>query len=432
MSEGGEGITPTEVQSQEKPQANDTAREAFIQKDKPKADKLVAKRWERTKQRIDNIKKDLKTLASKDDEPHSEGIVAKKGELSGIELANFNRNLGGKNPEFKPKPETGLPQEQEYYDSPKLEQELQTTETITDPKTGQKITVMKLNWEAFDPDNKDAAARPIVFLTQYNNGVLNGPENNRLRELARLTGRPVIGLNYPGMQSEDLTQEQKDALDSGEGYAKVAAAQLRAMKEQGMTDIDITGASMGAWAAAALAAEASDIKINVHGLHLVEPPGVVKVKPLELAKRMGAADLDLAQSAPYDPDTRKAGGWDKPLKRLLSIAGFVTSAPKNDKMFRYAKSMAQEPIATSLDKAMATNANLQITIETGSESKISPIHGVNQLVNHLRGNNDGASRVSQIIEPGGDHASFENGKIYADKVVNALRKLKVPDKVEAS
>jgi pimeloyl-ACP methyl ester carboxylesterase len=327
-------------------------------------------------------------------------------------FARFNKSMDGLNPDIDLTSESDLPAFDHEY-PPELAQELRSPEMVADPQTGQKLNVLKLNWE-----NKEDEPRVMVYLPPYNHAIGEGGTNYRLAELARQTGRPTIGIDHPQMgASEGLTDEQKRAFREGGGYGAVAEAELRVLQKLGVKDIDLGAISMGAFAAASIAELAEKYDIKVHNLVMVETLGIEEFSLLGLAGRFmkEGSNLDLDQTHPMDPKMIQATGQDtSSVARISEIASWAASIPKNDPRFVYARAMTQESIEKSLAYALQNNPDLHIQIVHGSESRVSQAEANARLAGNLE--EIGGDRVGRAVFPGESHSVLESAKRFAATV----------------
>ena len=349
----------------------------------------------------------------------AEGVVKKAKEKNLIDnpLARFNLNLDGQNPDWEAKDGTKSPAHEKKKLSP--------SEKVKDPKTGQQLNVLKSNWEKFDSQSR---SRVLVFLPPYNNAVDTGATNYRAEQLGRQIDGPVLSIDHPGMgKSDKLTSEQKKALQSDEGYDPVAEAELRVMKEMGITDIDLVGQSMGAWAAVSLAKKAESLGIKVHNLIVVDSPGEKEMKEKTFGGELTSGEmsegkyLDLYQSAPYDTEMRSASGQHhSAVKKNADLARWALSSLANDPRGIYRKAMARESLTDDIADALHSNPDLRVKIVNGTLSRISPQEANAKLVKIL--SERYPDRVSQAIFQGEPHLVMEPAKRFASFVKTVIRK----------
>jgi pimeloyl-ACP methyl ester carboxylesterase len=226
--------------------------------------------------------------------------------------------------------------------------------------------------------------------------------------------------------SDKLTVEQKQGLEGTEGYGVIADAQLRAMKKLGITEIDVTGQSMGAWAAASLAERAAAQGIKVRHAIIVDSAGVQDMDPEgfinEISKREMAEGkyLDLYQSTPYDPELRHAAGQHHMMiKKKVDLGLWAASTKLNDPGGVYNKSMSKSSLEGTLDQALKNDPDLTVRMVNGTLSQVSPTEANNNIVTTLSSRHPG--RVAHSVYPGEPHLVMEDAKRYATQVQLALR-----------
>lgn len=315
---------------------------------------------------------------------------------------------------WQPIETSGLPTS-DTTPSRELQRELRSPIKLTDSATGQSFTGLKLNWRQF---SQDTPQRVIVSLPEYNSPVRKGPPRYRVEELARQTGSPVLAINYPKVDgSSRFTATQKKALREDGDYGFIALAQLRALQAEGITDIDLVGRSMGAWAAASLAAHAQEVGITVHNLVMVDSPGVTRFTEKELMSKefSEGTNYDFYLQHPYDLAQRTAGGIHPTRTRAYTgLARWFLTIPLNDPFGVERKAMAKNTLEQTLQKALDTNPAMQLQHITGSVSSISPDESNRDIMQQLQSNFPG--RAHQSIFPGEPHLILENGKAFAATV----------------
>jgi len=348
--------------------------------------------------------KGLQSFNVEQDQARAQKVVEQQDEKITDPFAKFNLNTTGLNPEFVPKPETDLPTKIENADRATIEREATTIFEMTDPATGQKYDGL-----FFNQDKRDRQ-RVLVMLPPFANDLHQQPANYRMAAVASELGVPMLALNHPGVgESEKLTKELRTSLkNTQEGYGDIARSILRALKEQGITEIDLAGVSMGAFEAVELARVAAedDIDIEVRSLVAVELPGVSDMSLGELGSNFAkeGSYLDLYQSAPYDPDLRKAGKQDQ--SGLRRTAGLIKWLPEVVKSRRYANAMAKDIMADHLSDALRANPDLNVSLVNGTLSTISPHERNVEIVNQLKA--EGHPNVRLTTYPGEPHAVDEN------------------------
>jgi|GEM_PF-5281071 len=348
--------------------------------------------------------KGLQSFDVEQDQARAQQLVDQQREKITDPFAEFNLNTTGLNPEFVPKPETGLPTKIENADRATIEREATTVFEMADPETGQKYDGL-----FFNRDRRDQH-RVLVMLPPFANDPHQQPANYRMAAVARELGVPMLALNHPGVgESEKLTKELRTSLkNTQEGYGDIARSMLRALKEQGITEIDLAGVSMGAFEAVELARVAAEdgIHIQVKSLVAVELPGVTSMSLAKLGSNFAkeGSYLDLYQTAPYDPGLRKAGGHDQ--SSLRRTAGFVKWLPQVARSRRYANALAKDIMADHLSDALRANPDLNVNLVNGAQSTISPHERNVEIVNQLKA--EGHPNVRLTTYPGEPHAVDEN------------------------
>lgn len=392
-------------------------------------------------QRLDEVREKLSKFIEKD-RAKAEKVVAQKGKLIDNPMARFNLGLPvtgeevklekGKrvldaegnpirtgrhieiqnlNPDWQPTPESELPPVPEATPSETLLQEIKNGEKIIDPESGQQFNALKLNWEKMRIGNE----RVLVFLPPFNNAIEEGATNYRIQELARQLEMPTLAIDHPSVgKSDKLTDKQKEAMKGGDGYTEIARAELRAMQQMGIKEIDIVGQSMGAFTAAEMARVANEFDIEIKNLLLIESPGVEDVSLKEIAQRFLSEGkyLDLYQSTPYDPAMREASGLtSSTLERQWDLLSWGVSAFKNSGV-KYAEMMRHKVLTDYLKQGLSTNPDMKVTLMNGTISTVSPREANNQVVEDLKA--DGyADRIRHVTLPGEPHSVMENAKRFA-------------------
>lgn len=353
-----------------------------------------------------NIPKDIKAAAK---------LEERKGHLIDNPIARFNMGLEGLNPDWQPKGERV-----EAKPTPEsLKKELQNIERFPDPVTGQNFGVLRLNWEKFGPDS-----RVMVFIPSYGNTIEMSTNNYRLEELTKYLEVPVLAIDHPNSGGSDKwTDEQRDILAREKSYRAIAEAQLRMMKAQGIKEIDLVGQSMGGWAIAEIARQAAHHGIKVKNLVVIEAPGVEDFTSKEMQDNLLSEFkyLGLAQSRPYDPRMREAGGQHKSaFERAMGHAQFYMATKfKRDPGGLYSDSMIGESLPTILEESLRLNPDLHLTVVNGTTSKVSPRESNSRMVKKLRdaGFQD---RVRHIMLPGEGHFAMESSKRFAPTTTMAV------------
>ncbi len=355
------------------------------------------------------------------DKKKAETFARKNLPLVKNPVAHFNL---AQQDHWQPTEESGLPP-LPSYDTEGVVEALKNPEKISDPETGQQFRVVKLNWqerESLSVDQVDnPQQRPLMYIPEYGwSAAHEGPIQLRLEELVRQTGRPVFSIDHPGWGSDNLTEEQKKALKTDEGYGPIAEAQLRVMKEMGIKDVDLVGISMGAWSAASLAEKAEQEGIKVHNLVVMESPGVEEMSATKLmsGEISEAKRLELYHSMPYDVRLRELSGHFKSaFRRNIDLVKWGLGGMKAGGS-KYIQAMGRETLGNHLGKAIESNPDLHVQVMNGTDSKVSPSGANASLVNALQ--ERFPERIHQSVFPGDSHSFGENPQRFASVVRLAL------------
>lgn len=389
--------TQVDVEAQKLDEVRDKL-SRFIEKDKAKAEKVVAKK----EKLLTNPMARANVIGLH--EPATEEVVE-----NGVRV--IRKKLGKLIGDWQPTRESGLPPVPEPSSSETLLQEIKSGEKVTDPESGQQFNVLKLNWEKMKSGNE----RVLVFLPPFNNAIEEGSTNYRIQELARQLEMPTLAIDHPSVGgSDNLTDTQKDAMRTGDGYIEIARAELRTMQEMGIREIDIVGQSMGAFTGAEMARVANEFGIKIKNLLLIESPGVEDVSLKEIAQRFLSEGkyLDLYQSAPYDPAMREASGLTgSTLERQWDLLSWGASVFKNSGI-KYAEMMRKKVVPSYLREALGKSPDMRLTVINGTISTVSPDKANNQMVEELKAEGYG-DRVRHITLPGEPHTVLENAKRLA-------------------
>lgn len=336
---------------------------------------------------------------------------------TGNPLGDFNLSIVGQdgttpNADFYPKkrnrhgvmlhvPETGY--------SDQLLGEMHAQFHSTDPKTGQRLGTVFLNQEAL---THDPNAPVTVYSGLYMN-VIGADDESRLRILEmgkRMPDRGLVAFDYPGMgDSDNMTDAQKDT-SRASGFHEIADAELRVLREMGVTRINTVGISMGGYASITLAERAHEFDIAVDNTIVIGTPGITHTPALLLGTReaMEMRSLDLYHSVPADPEMWRAlhepvpseqqGMWEK------------------DEWLRYARMMTKGAVPERTKRALETQPEMRVLFVTGANDRVSTVRGTNDLVVGLTSTY--GDRVSQIIKPGENHLSSVHPKQLAPLVAS--------------
>lgn len=365
-----------------------------------------------------NIQKDIK---------RAEKLVAKKEKLIDNPIARTNLF----NPDFTPTDEVQklhediarrlgyTPLKLAHTVPESLAEEIKKGERIADPETGQNFNVLRLNWDKFTD-------HALVFLPAYNDRIEKREINMRLKELARQTGVPTLSIDFPHMgESDDLTPEQVKCLKEEKSYREVAKAQIRVLESLGIKNIDIVGISMGGWAAAEIAKSASDSSITVDNAIIIDAPGVEEFDDKgfidELSKREMSQGkyVDLYQSAPYNPEMRKAGIQDKSeVTKKINVVRWLARTFRQDPGGVYKKAMARKTLPETLHEALKRNPKLKVTDIHGTTSPVSPTEANREMMSGLK--SEFGERTREIMLPGEGHMLMENATRFAPTVKMVL------------
>lgn len=219
--------------------------------------------------------------------------------------------------------------------------------------------------------------------------------------LAEALESSVIVFENPGFgESDDLTDVQKEALKSGQGFGEIAKPMLKILKSLGVETIDGIGYSMAGDTMAAIAANASDYDIAVRRLFIFDSPGVEEQKLLTLGKNFfsGGGDLKFAWRNPYDPVLSKT-------KLKLSYPYVPYGLTK------YGPALAKGTLFKDLKKTGETQPDMIFNIGSAGNSKISPKAGNFSVYSRLKELFPG--RVYRAILPGESHQVRDSAQRFA-------------------
>lgn len=299
---------------------------------------------------------------------------------------------------------------------------LPSFEFFEDPQTGQKLRVRRFNW----PADGDVSERTVGAIfsqfsvtisldhIEYQNSLTAkamGPTDPP-KELwsylpEEVGGSPLLVIENPGYgKSDKLTDTQKAELRLFGGFHSVAESMLGVMSSLGVKKVNLSGYSMGADIAAAVAARAKtkekDYGIEVENLFVMESPRTTVQPPLTLVKNfMGEGkNLKFAWKKTGDPVLKKVAkvGLNSPLK------GATT----------YGRALYRGGLNQDLLAALSNQPNIRLTIGSSGASKISASetnpHASAALYQWLKMHFPEPHRVRQIVMPGESHAFGDNAQ----------------------
>lgn len=308
---------------------------------------------------------------------------------------------------------------------------LAPSERIVDPETGQNFNVTRMNWDNFGPD------KPVtVYLNFLGNE--NDERESRLRLEAIALQNPdmaFVAIDHPGHGGTDkLTRAQKSTKKTDSYYA-IADGMLRVAHEMGINEdnkLNLSGESLGAFGALALAVRAREHGYDVGKLLLYELPGVQDTSTVRLMLNQQGefGKLDIAHGLPHDPELQRATFLDLPPKEKGKEDRKVQMrVVKNMHPIRYARMMSQDTAYDRLSLALSTQPDMEVVFINGSESTISPLPKVNELADRLRSDLDpngtypeARRRVGQNIYSGEGHFAIAN----PDRLGSNMRLLLTP------
>jgi pimeloyl-ACP methyl ester carboxylesterase len=301
----------------------------------------------------------------------------------------------------------------EQIPSARLLSEVENPQLIADPQTGQQLNTILANREVL-AGNPDQAV--TVWSSLYMNTINNDDENAyRILELARqMPNRSVLAFDYPNMGGSDrLTPEQKSTKKK-DSYFEVADAQLRIMKELGITKINLVGSSMGGFASLALAVRAAKHGVQVENLIVIDSPGGKHMPAPLLTFRdlREAGNLDRYHSSPADPAMEVS-------RKKISVGKALSDWLTKDPWFVYLRSMTKATIFDRAVTALTDQPDMNLVFVNGSESQVSPVRTITDIVKRLQ-DQVGKERVSQILFSGEGHLTNVQPKRLASLVKSQL------------
>lgn len=342
-------------------------------------------------------------------------VVAQKAEKKKLithPIARFNLNLDNQNPDWEARDGTKSPAHVKKEETTSLEK-------IKDPETGQTFKSLKLNWEQFVPGE----SRVLVFMPSVNNKVQLGATNYRIDQLGRQIDLPILAINYPGMGSQWLTKEQKTGLADDLSYGPIAEAELRAMREMGITEVDLVGQSLGGFVGIEFARKAKKYGIIVKNLIVVESPGEEELTSKELTKRVihEGNYIDLYQSRPFDDEMFRSLGLHRSTpRRMASFVLWLIGGIIKDKLGHYSSPVTQAAVGEMLEDALASNPEMNVVVAHGTLSTISPSNANAELVETPSEKYPG--RISRAVFPGEPHTVMEPAKRFASFVKTIVKR----------
>jgi pimeloyl-ACP methyl ester carboxylesterase len=307
---------------------------------------------------------------------------------------------------------------------------LKTPQFLLDPEAGpdgthQQFQALKLNWREPDENGK-IPGEVTVFLPAFLSDVAEGPTHLRVEQAAlQMPDTPLLAINQPSQNGSDkLTAEQRQALDENGDLTPTAAAMLRAMQEQGITDINLVGTSMGAWTASTMAKIAHEYGITVHEMILIEPANTEVTTGKNITKNFRAESkfFDLYHGNPKDPELIKATKLDKSwIRRKLYEVGIgakpVLTGRAKDTFGRFPDGMAAGSLQADLEAAL--QPGMHVTIANGGVSLISGTEANNAIADTITAQHPG--QVERVVFSGETHSILESPKAYGAFVRQTLQ-----------
>lgn len=334
----------------------------------------------------------------------------------GVKAYNNLKIEKGEDPDAEEEP---IPLSPDSKPSLKLLEESKQPVMLTDPASGQNFESRVLNGDQL---TSGQTTRVVIYIPEYNTPIGKGPYNARLKQLALQLGCPVVGLGLPYVgKSAGLTDLQKVSMEEDHSYKSVAEAQLRALKELGINEVDVVGMSMGGWAAAGMgASQVEGIKVNK--VVCITPAGVAELPVGELKRRERGEGkyLDIYQSAPYTPDTRESSGQNSPLafKKWMGIGRWVATHWANDPKSIFSRAMAAGKLEDDIRMGLQANPDLQVSYTYNTFDQVSPVEANRAIVGSLE--EEFSGRFKYAVRPGAHHAGFENSVRFASYVASRL------------
>jgi pimeloyl-ACP methyl ester carboxylesterase len=321
---------------------------------------------------------------------------------------------------------------EELVPTPEQAEALRHREYLTDHDTGQRLSALKVNW----PSSKelDAEARipgeVTVFIPAWLSDVEKGPTHLRVEQVALQSEEPLLAINPPSHgESDNLTPEQRQSLDAGEGFASMAHALLRSLKAEGVDHINLVGTSQGGAIASSLIALAHEYDIEVHEAILVDPANAENTETPAIRKRAlrrgfkaELKELDLYHTHPQNPKMAEATWQGKWYKKLKEAAMALAPAGKGrgiDTYFRFPSGMATGALESDLEVGLQHQPNLHVSEVNGGVSPISTSEANNAIKDRLEKTYPG--RVERIIRAGDTHSVLEDPAAYGDLVHKTLK-----------
>ena len=273
---------------------------------------------------------------------------------------------------------------------------LPTFELVEDRETGQKIRIQKFNW----PADNDVTDQTVTFMNMPFS-VAADPDHIQYEHflVAKELGTPFVVFENPGYgQSDKLTKLQSKDLKVSGDFSSIARPMLGIAKELGTNNANFIGYSMGAETAAAMAANAVNYGIAVDNLFVMESPGVEVHEPVKLARDFmsDANNLKFTWKHPADPVLREVGK----LKPALPHG-----------TLSYGRAMVNSNFENSLRVSLITQPQMDLTLASAGDSKISPLQANNRIYDKLRSVYQ--NRVHRVIIPGEGHAYGDSGQRFA-------------------
>lgn len=335
------------------------------------------------------------------DELKDSGIkpTRKNAKIDKHPISSFNLNAHGENPDFE------SPDAPDLAPSQELQAELRDLQAVEDLNSGQSFGLLELN--------RGSSSRPLVNLLEYSVDAQHPDTNYMLEQVAIQSGRHMFVLENPSTgKSDKLTKEQKSEHNEGK-FDSIAKGMLGVLKAQGVTEIDLEGASLAGRMAAAVAAHAADpeFQITVRNLILIEPAGfdeasfaamIGRLIVVEGMTSMGKYRKHLQDprgkaSADIIPDVVK--NYSKMIKK--DAAGNLKDYPNAIR-----SGTLEQDVAT----ALATQPTMKAHIISGGASAITKRRDVSAAYGNLSNmpdpndpNKEFADRVHMIRLPGDTH-----------------------------
>lgn len=303
------------------------------------------------------------------------------------------------------------------FDIPeKLEQELVQTELLTDPLTGKRLGVKKLNWVEGSDEDKNLA----LILPQFS---VHGDHEGYSREIAAIAAInpdvPIIFADNPGVgRSDALDRESLGYMKQSGDFGPTGEFISRCLNKAGIKPRHLFGISQGG---RGVMAAARFLNNDISSITIVDIPGVVDMSASEMRERFGNLEGERKKVYMEESEDETAKEIDKGSDSILGLAKFVIGYATNSSLRGYANAMRRGPIVNShiygcpgsrydpsreIKNILRSNSSARLNYVMATASAVAPVKEA--LRAGFVGPEMFSERVNIALMPGATHA-FSNG-----------------------